>query len=61
VERALTELGFERKMYRHVRGFIVVPRSGDEITGFQRTLAIQAIKDSLYEEGTDETDGTAVF
>lgn len=47
IGRALTELGFERKTYQHVRGFIVVPRNGDEMAGFQKTLAIQALPDSV--------------
>ncbi len=47
IGRALTELGFEQKTYQHVRGFIVVPRNGDEMAGFQKTLAIQALPDSV--------------
>lgn len=52
VGRALKELGFEPKQYNNVRGFIVVPRSGDEIIGFQKTLALQALTDDTGGDGT---------
>ena len=40
VGRALVEMGFQKVMVRHVRGFIVVPRTGDEIMQYQKSLAL---------------------
>lgn len=56
VGRALNELGFERRQYNNIRGFIVVPRNGEEIAGFQRTLAIRA-----ETEHADTTDRALVL
>lgn len=42
VGRALTELGFRRVRYCGVRGYLVVPRSGDEIQQAQRIMAVNA-------------------
>ena len=32
-----------------LRGFIIIPRSGDEIIGFQKTLALQALTEDIGE------------
>ena len=40
--RAFLEQGFERKRYNKIRGYVVVCRSGDEIKGFLKTMALQA-------------------
>ena len=40
VGRALVEMGFPKVTVRHVRGFIVVPRTGDEIMQYQKSLAL---------------------
>ncbi len=53
IGRALSEMGFEKKTYRHVRGFIVVPRSAEEIQGFQKTMAVNAERDDEQQKGTD--------
>ena len=50
--RAFVDLGFENRCIRHVRGYVVVRRSAEEM----RSLRFQ-----LAQEGTDGTDGTAVF
>ena len=57
VGRAMKNLGFERKRRGTIRGFIVVPRSGEEITGYQKTLALHSLPDQT-EEGNmpDEPD-----
>ncbi len=58
--RAMTELGFERRKQDNVRGFIVIPRSGEEIAGYQKTLALHSLPDGTEKanstDGTDETD-----
>jgi len=50
--RAFVDLGFEKKCMKHVRGYVVVRRSSEEM----RSLRFQ-----LAQAGTDGTDGTAVF
>jgi len=50
IGRAMTELGFERKREGTIRGFIVVPRSGEEIAGYQKTLALHALSDHAEED-----------
>ncbi len=45
VGRALSDLGFERRQLHGVRGFIVEPRTGDEIRQYQITMALHAVKD----------------
>jgi predicted P-loop ATPase len=47
--RAFTELNFEKVVRNHMRGYIIVQRSAEEIKARQRML------------GTDVTDGTEVF
>ncbi len=43
---ALVELGFEKKRYNTVRGFIVMPRSADEIRAYQKTMALGAVSEA---------------
>jgi len=50
--RAFVDLGFEKKCMKHVRGYVVVRRSSEEM----RSLRFQ-----LAQAGTDGTDETAVF
>ena len=47
--RAFSDLDFERVKRNHMRGYIVVQRSAEEIKVRQRLM------------GTDGTDGTEVF
>ena len=47
--RAFKDLGFEKVVRNHIRGYIIVQRSGEEIKSRQRML------------GTDVTDVTEVF
>ena len=62
VGRAMTELGFERRKQDNVRGFIVVPRSGEEMAGYQKTLALHSLPDNAEEaKSTDDTDRTDVL
>ena len=48
--RAFSELGFQKKTYRNVRGYIVVRRSAEEMRSMQRMMANEADTD------TDDTD-----
>ena len=58
----MTELGFERRKQDNVRGFIVVPRSGEEMAGYQKTLALHSLPDNAEEaKSTDDTDRTDVL
>ena len=50
--RAFKDLGFEKVVRNHIRGYFVVQRSGEEIKSRQRMLGT---------EGTDVTVGTEVF
>ncbi len=45
VGRALVELGFERKKNNGIRGFVVIPRTGDEMRQYQITMALNAQND----------------
>ncbi len=53
VGRAMVELGFEKRFHKHTRGFIVIPRTAEEMQNLQVRMAM--------ETGTDDTDGTDVF
>ena len=50
--RAFVEMGFEKRCVRHVRGYIVVRRSADEM---------RVLRQQMAQEGTDGTHGTDVF
>jgi len=50
--RSFVELGFERQYVRHVRGYIVVRRSEEEMRSLRHLMA---------QEGNRGTDGTDVF
>ena len=45
IGRALVELGFQRVRYNGVRGYIVIPRTGDEINDMQKIMALNAQPD----------------
>ena len=51
--RAFKDIGFERVVRNHIRGYIVVQRSADEIRSRQKMLG--------GVEGTVGTEGTVVF
>ena len=42
VGRAFGEMGFRRVKYMGLRGYIVVPRTGDEIAQIQKIMAVRA-------------------
>ena len=50
--RAFVDMGFEKRCARHVRGYIVVRRSADEM---------RALRHQMAQKGTDGTEGTDVF
>jgi predicted P-loop ATPase len=49
--RAFMELGFEKKTYHNVRGYVVVRRSADEMHSMRQMMATSSDTD------TDDTDG----
>ena len=51
--RAFVELGFERRAYRNVRGYVVVRRSAEEMRAMRSTMAQEA---SSVNTDTDDTD-----
>ena len=50
--RAFVDMGFQKQCVRHVRGYVVVRRSAEEMKIRRHQMA---------QDGTDGTDGTAVF
>ncbi len=42
IGRAFKELGFKRTCYKHIYGYLVVQRTGEEIRELQKTMAVQS-------------------
>ena len=58
--RAFVEMGFERRTFRNVRGYVVVRRSADEMRSMRHLMAAEARPGTDGERDTD-TDDTDVF
>ena len=54
--RAFMELGFEKKTYRNVRGYVVVRRTVDEMRVMRQTAAL-----TDHSDNTNHTDDTDIF
>ena len=50
VGRALVEMGFQKVTVHHVRGFIVVPRTSEELMQYQKSLALPHNHDTDEEQ-----------
>ena len=51
--RAFVELGFQKRTYRNVRGYVVVRRSAEEMRSLQSQMA--------HGDDTEDTANTVIF